>query len=74
MLTNFRKDLKRNSCRSLKSRICGRGHARNNAWKQFEEAPDKAPGLFVELDQVKLDFESKSGLFLLQGLDHRSRF
>ena len=74
MLKHFRKDLKRNSCSSLSSRICGRGHGRNNACKHFEEAPDEAQGLFVELDQLKLSIESKSGLFLLQGLDLSSRF
>ena len=49
------------------------GHGPDNFIELAKEHPDKAPGLFVELDQLKLSIENKSGLFLLQGLDLRSR-
>ena len=55
-------------------RVSRFGHAFDNFIELGKEVPDEAPGLFVELDQLKLNIESKSGLFLLQGLDLRSRF
>ena len=74
VLTNNFKVLEHKGNFHLGNRVSRFGHAFDNFIELGKERSDEAPGLFVEVNQVKLDFESKSGLFLLQGLDQRSRF
>ena len=74
VLTDNFKVLEHKGNFNLGLRVSRFGHGPDNFIELGKERPDKPPGLFVELDLLKLSIESKSGLFLLQGLDLRSRF
>jgi len=74
VLTNNLKVLEHKGNFHLGKGVSRFGHGPDNFIELGKEVPDEAPGLFVELDQLKLSIESKIGLFILQGLDLRSRF
>ena len=69
VLTDNFKVLEHKGNFNLGLRVSRFGHAFDNFIELGKERSDKAPGLFVELNQVNLDFECKSDFLLLELID-----
>jgi hypothetical protein len=69
VLTNNFKVLEHKGNFLLGNRVSRFGHAFDNIIELGKVCPDKAPGLFVELNQVNLNFECKSDFLLLELID-----